>query len=299
MKIIVCLKEVVDTKLSLDTGLSNRVIFQQGLPRRLNPGDATALAIALELKQANNDIETTLISIGGERVESYLRNGLALGADKAIRIWDEDLPDMSPRQKAILLAKVASLYSADMILAGAKSLDTGNGVTGQLIATRLGFSCMCDAVSIEADKDQQSITAIKDIGRGEREKIRCPLPAVITIKGDGKLPYANLDRLIDSKYAEITILSPADMGVSALELKNEPCLINSLVFPRPDPVKAPPLDSLLPAFYRILQLLQGGITRRKGQMLSGTADEIVEQLFRLLLEEGVLQTKSTGAPEAK
>ena len=52
-----------------------------GLPRRLNPSDAAALALALDLKSANPGVEITAISIGEERVESYLRNALALGAD--------------------------------------------------------------------------------------------------------------------------------------------------------------------------------------------------------------------------
>jgi electron transfer flavoprotein beta subunit len=299
MKILVCIKEVVDTKLSLDAGLSNRIVFREGLPRRLNPDDAAALALALGLKLADGSIEIFLISIGGAGVESYLRNGLALGADKAIRIWDENLNDMSPRQKALLLAGAASLYGTDLILAGARSLDTGNGLTGPMTAARLSFTCIYNAISIELDAGQKNVTIVKDIGKGEREKIQCPLPAVVTVKGEGKLPYAALDGLIDSKYSQVTLLSPAGMGISALELKKEPCRVDNLVFPRPDPVKAPPLDSSLPAFYRILQLLEGGISKRKGKMLTGSSVEIAEQLFRLFLEEGVLQTKPAKAPEAK
>jgi electron transfer flavoprotein beta subunit len=299
MKILVCIKEAVDTKLSLDTGPCNGVLFREGLPSCLNPNDAAALAMALELKSANNGVEITLASFGVERVESYLRNGLASGADKAIRIWDEELIEISPRQKAIILAGAASLYYADLILTGARSLDTGNGITGQMIAARLGLSCVCDAVNIKLEAGLKSITIVKDLGRGEREKLECPIPSVVTVKGEGKLLYASLDRLIDSKYSEVALLTPADLGISEIDLKKEPCRVRGLVQPRPDPVKVPPLDSSLPAYYRILQLLQGGIAKRKGQMLSGSSEEITEQLFRLFLEEGVLQTKSAGSTEAK
>ena len=298
MKILVCIKEAVDTKLSLDTGLGNGVVFREGLPLRLNPHDAAALAIALELKSANSDIEIILVSIGGAGVESYLRNGLALGADKAIRIWDGEFKDMSPRQKALLLAGTASLYKADLILTGARSLDTGNGITGQMTAAKQGFACVCDVVNITVDTEQKNITVVKDVGRGEREKIQCPVPSVITVKGEEKLPYASLDSLIDSKQREIILLSPADLGVSETELKNEPSQIIKLVQPRPEPVKVPPLDSSLPAFYRILQLLQGGITKRKGQMLSGRSGEIAEKLYRILIDEGVLQTKMFEGPRS-
>ena len=45
MKIIVCLKEVVDPTLNIDFGLTNNVVFREGLPLKLNPADAAALAI--------------------------------------------------------------------------------------------------------------------------------------------------------------------------------------------------------------------------------------------------------------
>jgi electron transfer flavoprotein beta subunit len=294
MKIIVCLKEVIDPALSLDFGLRNSVVFKEGLPLRLNPNDAAALTMALGIKsaEAGANVEITVISIGTERVESYLRNGLALGANKAIRIRENDFSELSPYQKARLLSRAISLSSADLVFTGVKSMDTGSGQVGPLMAGWLDFPCVCGVVGIELDAEQKNVSLVKDIGRGEREKIRCPLPAVIAVKGEGKLPYAPLDRLIDSKYSEVTLFSPADLGITQVELKKDPARITALTQPRPKPVKAPPLDSSLPAFYRILQLLEGGISKRKGRMLEGSSEEIAEQLFNLFLEEGVI--KSAG-----
>ena len=290
MKIIVCLKEVVDPALSLDNGLRHDVVFREGLPLRLNPNDAAALSLALDLKSVNTGVEITAVSIGPARVESYLKNALALGADKAVRIRDEDLAGMTPYQKAVLLSAAVSLSGADLVLTGVKSLDTASGQVGPLIAGRLGFPCVVDVVRIEPDASQDGVSLVKDLGRGEREKLRCPLPAVLAVKGEGKLPYAPLDRLVDSQYSEVTLLSPADLAVSPAELKNDPVKITDLIFPRPHPIKVPPLDSSLPAFYRILQLLEGGISKRKGTIFEGSADELAEQLFRLFLEEGVIKS---------
>ncbi len=291
MKIIVCLKEVVDPALSLDFGLSNRVVFREGLPLRLNPNDAAALAMALGLRSPDEEtqVEITLISIGPERVESYLKNGLALGADRAVRIWGEDFATLSSHQKARLLTGAVSLYGADLVFTGARSLDTGNGQVGPLIAAWLGLPCTGDVVGLELDEEQNSINLTRDVGRGERENVQCPLPTVITVKGEGKLPYATLDRLIESKSSEVTLLSPADLGISNEELHNDPTRVTDLVYPRPRPRNVPPLDSSLLAFYRILQLLEGGISKRKGLMLKGSSEELAERLFELLKEEGVIR----------
>jgi len=290
MKIFVCLKEVIDPALSLDNGLRHGIVFKEGLPRRLNPSDAAALVLALNLKSVNPNVEITAVSIGGAGVESYLRNALALGADKALRIWNENLQEITPYQKAVLLSAVISLSGADLVFTGVRSLDTSSGQVSLLLAARLGFPCIVDVVSLDLNAEDNSVSIVKDLGRGEREMRRCPLPAVVAVKGEEKLPYASLDKLIDSKSGEIALLTPADLAISPAELKNCPVIITGLTFPRPHPVKAPPLDSSLPAFYRILQLLEGGISKRKGTILEGSADELTAQLFQLFLKEGVIKS---------
>lgn len=291
MKIIICLKEVVDCNLSLGFGLTNEVLFREGLPLRLNPNDAEALTMALSLKSPdkNAPVEITLISIGPERVEGYLRDGLALGADIARRIWGENLIELSSYQKAKLLSKAISLFGADLVLTGARSLDTGNGQVGPLIAAWLDLPCVGEAVGLELDGEQKGITLTRDIGRGARETIQCSLPAVITVKGEGKLPYASLDKLIDSQYSEIRLLSLADLSIPPAELENDPTKVTGLAFPRPRPKKVPTPESSLPAFDRILKLLEGGISKRQGKMLEGSSEELADRLFELLVTEGLLK----------
>jgi electron transfer flavoprotein beta subunit len=292
MKIIVCLKEVVDSTLSLDFGLRNKAVFNEGLPLRLNPNDVEALVKALGLKQPDTDtpVEITLISIGPQRVEGYLRDGLALGADRAVRIWGEDLADLSSHQKARLLLKAVSLFGADLVLTGARSLDTGNGQVGPLMAAWLNLPCVGEVARIELAEETKSITLTRDIGRGERETIQCPLPAVITVKGEGKLPYASLDKFLESQYSEVRLLSLADLDISTVELRNDPTKVTGLAFPRPRPKKVSMPESSLPAFDRILKLLEGGISKRQGKMLEGSGEELADQLFELLMEEGVIKS---------
>jgi hypothetical protein len=94
--------------------------------------------------------------------------------------------------------------------------------------------------------------------------------------------------MLESQGAAIECFSLSDLGVSPAELKNDPTRVTGVSFPRPRP-KAAPYDSSLPAFYRILALLQGGISRRRGEILKGDTDEVVNQLFELLVKEEVLK----------
>ena len=292
MKIIVCLKEVVDTALSLDTGLRNRLVFREGLPLRLNPHDTRALAMALDAKSliASGDTSISVVSIGPERVEKYLRQALSLGADKAVRIWGEDFLGLSPYQKAKLLYAHASLSGPGLVITGAKSLDTANGQVGQFLAAWLGWPCVSDVIGLEMDSESGNITINRDIGRGKREILECPLPAVLTVKGDNThLPLASLDRFIESRQREIEVFSPIELNITPADLKEEPTRITGLMTPRPRPQKVPTPDNSLPAFERVLQLLEGGISRRRGKMLEGDTEELAEQLYELFLTEGVIK----------
>ena len=292
MKIIVCLKETVDAELNLETGLRHGVVFREGLPLMLNPDDAAALSLALGLRSIPGDtpVEITVVSIGPERVEEYLRQGLAIGADKAFRIPTEGMDSLSPYRKAMLLAGVTSMFDADLVLTGAKSLDNGSGQTGPLLAACLGFPCVIDTIEVEPEEDMQAVKVTRNIGRGMREKLRCTLPAVLAVKGEGRLPYASLDKLTDSTTAEIDLLTPADLGITPAQMESEPLRVTGLLQPRPRTRKVPTPDSSLPAFYRILELLKGGISCRQGLMLEGDSEAIADRLYEILLEEGVLKS---------
>ena len=246
MKIIVCLKEVVDTALSLDTGLSQRIVFEEGLPRRLNPDDAEALRIALNLKSQDTtgNVEITAVSIGSERVENYLRQALALGADKAVRIWGEDFRGLSPYRKSRLLSAFVSLSGADLVLAGARSMDTGNTQVGALIAARLSLPCVAAVVKLKIDSKSGIPHFTRDLGRGKREVVGCSLPAVVTVKGEGtRLPYPSLDSLIESRQSAVEVLSLTDLNLNPADFVQEPTRMTALMAPRPPPRQVTPPQS--------------------------------------------------------
>lgn len=292
MKIVVCLKEVVDIALSLDTGLRHRIVFEEGLPRRLNPDDAAALKIVLDFKSRSpsGSVEITAVSIGPERVENYLCQALAVGVDKAVRIWDEDFRGLSPWRKSKLLSAFISFSEVGLILTGARSLDTADAQVGSLLAARLSLPCITSVTRLDIDTESNMPHFTRDLGRGKREVVSCPLPAVVTVKGEGAvLPYPSLDRLIESRESMIELISLGDLNLNPAEFKHEPTRMTALMAPRPRPRKVTTPDSSLPAFYRVLNLLEGGISKRQGKMLEGSPGELVDRLFELLIDEGVIR----------
>lgn len=292
MKIVVCLKEVVDTALSLGTGLRHRIVFEEGLPRRLNSDDAAALGIALGLKSQApaESVEITAVSIGPERSEKYLREALAMGVDRVVRIWEDDFRGLSPWRKSKLLSAFISLSGAALVLTGTRSLDTADAQVGSLLAARLSLPCIASVTEVDINTESGVPNFTRDLGRGKREVVFCPLPAVVSVNGEGAvLPYPSLDKLIESRQGAIETVSLSDLNLNPAEFKREPTRMTALLAPRPRPRRVITPDSSLPAFYRVLKLLEGGISKRQGKMLDGSTEELADQLFELLIDEGVIR----------
>jgi electron transfer flavoprotein beta subunit len=105
MKILVCLKEAVDTRLNSGYGQAPPELYQKGLSYRLDPASQTALVEALQMKEADASLQIVLIGLGPLSLEAYLRLGLAAGADRAVRIWETEFEYLSTYQKAKILSR--------------------------------------------------------------------------------------------------------------------------------------------------------------------------------------------------
>lgn len=292
MKIVVCIKEAIDPSLNIGFGMINEELLRKGLAFKLNPNDAEALTKALIFKQGNTGLHTEIIilSIGPKRVEEYLRNGLALGADRAVRIWGQELENLSSFQKAKVLSKAIALFNADLILTGGASIDIASSQIGPLVAAMLGLPCICEATEFQFGHDSKNISVHRNIGRGVQEKVSSTLPLVLTMEGQGNnLPYALLDKILEGISAQVSLLSLSDLEISYTELKASPIRISRLSHPRPRPKKIPTPESSLPAFERILALLQGGISKRQGKILDGDSDELVNQIYQQFVEKDIIK----------
>ena len=62
----------------------------------LNEWDEFSLEVALQLSEAQGDGEVVVISIGDEEAEEGLRACLAKGADRALRVWEDQLGGLRP-----------------------------------------------------------------------------------------------------------------------------------------------------------------------------------------------------------
>ena len=262
--------------------------------RQVDPAAQRALDLALDLKMKGPGVEVTLIHLGPEDAERWMRDEAARGCDGALRVWDGELAGAGTQVKALMLAAAARDCGFDLVLAGAVSVSSASGQLGVLTAGHLGVPCVTRACAVEpaGASGPDSLVVARALAGGYRERVAVTLPAVVTVVPSAEPPahVAALSGLLRAQAEEIPVWDLALLGVSreALQAAARPMRAGALRAPRPRwrPIATP--DQSAPAFERILQLVAGTVHRRQAHVVRGTPDEIAAEIVATLSREGWL-----------
>ena len=174
MNIVVCVKQVVDTEAVIALDGAGEVELT-GQTMVIDPYSEFAVERAVQLKEELGGT-VTLLTLGSQDCLAAVRHGLAMGADAAVLIEDDQWTARDAAQAAALLAEAASTMGADLIMGGWKSGDTAAAqVMGRMAAIMgLPLANMATGLSVEGD----AIVAECEVDDGV-ETARLPLPAVV------------------------------------------------------------------------------------------------------------------------
>lgn len=230
MKILVTVTEVAipDDEFEID-GIE---IDDRYLSYDLNEWDAYAIEEAVQLREERGDVEVVTVTIGPERVEETIRQGLAKGADRAIRIWDKTLADASmldPETKAELLAGVAREEDPDLVLSGVQSGDVSFGATGVSLGAIMDYQWAAVVNELTLDTDAGVAQVHRELEGGLIERTEVELPAVLTIQtGINEPRYASLRGIRQAQQKPLDVKAPSELGVEDVD---SPLVLSSLAVP--------------------------------------------------------------------
>src|SRR5579872_1051768 len=117
MKIVVAIKQVPSRDSRLRVDGAGRWIQEADLNFEINEPDAYALEEALQLKEKHGG-EVVALSAGPARVGTTIREALAKGADRAIHVEADNLPQLDSLSVARLFAAAIKPESPDLVLTG-------------------------------------------------------------------------------------------------------------------------------------------------------------------------------------
>jgi electron transfer flavoprotein beta subunit len=256
MNILVGIKHVPDTESKIRLAADGRGIDESGIKWVISTFDEYALEQALLLREARGEGEVVVAGVGRDAAQASLRQGLAMGADRAVLVQDErfDRADALTRAKA--LAALAREQSAKLILLGKYGVGTDEGQTGPMLAEVLDWPHVSAASKLDIDGD--GFTASRAV-EGGREIHEGRLPAVITCeKGLNEPRYPSLKGIMQAKKKPLEVKTPADVGVDEALLDQPKLIWESMELPA---------------------------QRAEAKIIDGEAGEAARELARLLREE--------------
>jgi electron transfer flavoprotein beta subunit len=290
LQILVLLRETLDPRPPAEVTDEGAVIRDRGLRRVVNPADLEALEAALALgEDPTTPVTVTAVAVGPETSEEGLRQALAMGAARAVRVWAHGLDEADAAAGARLLSRVLEVLRPSLFFTGSRLLDRGDDPVPALAAARLGIACAPEAIS--AARNGGEVEVLRKCDRGARQSLALPLPGAVLFEPGFRVPrYPELDAVISALGAEIEVWGLPELDLPPWEVGEEGARLRTagVSFPRPPPLRAPTPDPSLPGHQRVSALLSGGIKARAGLMHFGSSDEAAEGLFQILCREGLI-----------
>ncbi len=291
MQICVCVKQTPASSSVYIDPISGQVDDERFV-QILNPADACAVEAAVRLKeQVGGFIEA--VTVGPADAEGVLRAALALGADKAMRLWHTQASEWGPfTVSAVLAAYIQQkIPQPDLILCGDTASDWSSGIVGPAMAERLHLPQVTsvshlDILPASVQADTFTLPVTRKLERGYRERLEAQLPLLITVTSDLNEPrYPSLPAHIAALRANIPVENPIPIQEEA-----EETVLLEMHTPRPRARHVPTPDSHHSAFDRIGEIIMGGATGRQTRLVEGTNEELAQVLVNFLREKGFLST---------
>ncbi|MBT8100120.1 MAG: electron transfer flavoprotein subunit beta/FixA family protein [Gammaproteobacteria bacterium] len=210
-KILVGLKRVVDYNVRVRVKSDGSGVETDGVKMSINPFDEIALEEALRIKERGDAGEVVVISIGTSEAQQQLRTGLAMGADRAILILSDTMPDPLARARALLA--IVNREQPGLVILGKQAIDDDASQTGQMLAALWGRPQASFASKIELHDGSAKVTREVDVGL---ETIDVDLPAVITTDLRLNEPrYVKLPDIMKAKKKPLDEIPLGDLDVDS------------------------------------------------------------------------------------
>ena len=225
MKIIVCVKQVPDTKGGVKFN-PDGTLDRGAMLTIMNPDDKAGLEAALRLKDQYG-AEVTVLTMGLPKAEDVLREAIAMGADNGILVTDRVLGGADTWATSTTIAgAIRNIKDYDIIITGRQAIDGDTAQVGPQIAEHLGIPVISYAEGIEVDGDS---VIVKRQYEDRHHMLKAKMPVLITALSELNEPrYMTPGGIFDACDKEVTVWGRADLkdvDDSDLGLKGSPTKI--------------------------------------------------------------------------
>ena len=212
MKIAVCVKQIIDTEAVIELDSAGAVI-RDGQTLVIDPYSEFAVEEAVRLKEAHGG-EVVVVTVGDQGCTSAIRHAIAMGADSAILVEDEQWQERESSVCAAQLAEVLKGLAPDLVLGGWRSGDTANAQKMGRIASQLGLPFANMVTSLEVSGSDVKAGCEVDDGVVMNS---LTLPLVVAVQqGLAEPRYPSVRDVMQARRKPIETRPAAQLAASAL-----------------------------------------------------------------------------------
>lgn len=220
MKILVCVSKTPETTAKIAFKNNNTEFDESGVQYIMNPYDEWyALVRAVELVEKNGG-EVVLFHVGDASSDIIIKKGLALGAERAVRVNAE------PTSGYFVAKQIADYVSdnpQDIIFFGKETIDYNSSEVGSTVAEMLDLPYVSYASKLEDEGDDFILQ--REI-EGGMQKVKVSTPFIVSAaKGMAEQKIANMIAIMKAKKKTIEVIEPTEVNekvsISSYELPPE------------------------------------------------------------------------------
>ncbi len=222
MHVVVVTKSTPDTAAKVTVDGSGAVTWKEAMV--INPWDEYSVTEAVLLKESHQ-VKTTVLTVGDDPHNEALKQGLAIGIDQAVRVWDASLENHDSLQYSrAVAAAVQKLGDVDLVIFGKELADAGTDQHVYQVGRKLGWNVIGSVFKIqEIDFAAKSLKVVRLVEQG-KQIVTSKLPAVISVVKDINEPkYPSFMGIRKASKAEIPVWDAAalgaDLGVAGVKVE--------------------------------------------------------------------------------
>lgn len=251
--IVVTVRACAELQEDFELVDDDKYVDEDYLEFALNEWDAAALDAATQLGGT-----VIAVSVGRDEAETALREALALGAVRAIRI-DPQMEAEDVLMVAKMLSAVVTELEPDVVLSGVQSSDHAGGAVAAALA---GYLDWARAAVVNSVRDADSATTLdvtRELEGGVVEETTVHLPAVVSVQtGQYEQKYPSFVARKKASGLPVEVRTPQDLKLDVEELQSIRGA-NRVRFVKPAQVS-------------------------KGEPLTGSAQEVADRILTIVNE---------------
>jgi electron transfer flavoprotein beta subunit len=218
---VVCIKQVLDQDIPPRAFRVDRAARRPdvaGAPLVMSIFDGNALETALKLREEAGGGTVTALTIGPKGAEEVLRKALAVTADQAVLVAEDNLDSCDAAARAELIAAAVKKLTpaVDLVLCGRQAGDWESGQVGSMVAEALQWPCVTLVSHVAPGSGEGRVRLRREVEDGY-EVVEAAVPVVATVtNGEGNvLRLAKVRDVMMAHRKPISTFTAADLGSPA------------------------------------------------------------------------------------